>query len=358
MLRTTVSFTSAMFLVGLLASASHAQLSGLYEFDAGGDGQSWDDPSNWEQVLDPVGLPLSGDPASPPSAITSADVPLSGVVIDSTMPGQTALDLSIGTGAGVGSLSVSGGGVTVRDLFVGRDPGSVNGGGLAMTGGTLIAADDIRVGAGSAGLMTMSGGAMASTADDFILGLGGSLVMTGGMLDVGDRLDTVDDGDILLDGGTIIVQDDLRIFGDGQVTVNSGFMTAADKLYFDLDPTKSGKLTINGGGVRSQEYGLNGDGLGLIEINGSGFYQVAQSELSVAEAMALIAQGVHFITSEPPSLTLDAFSVVVPDFFGVTDLPFTQISIIPQVPEPSTAVLMMLALAWVTARRASLAPRG
>jgi hypothetical protein len=355
MFRTIASFTGAMFLVGLLASPSHAQLSGLYEFDGGGDGTSWDDATNWEQVADPLGFPISGNPASPPDGITSADVPQIGVVIDNTMPGQTALDLSIGTGSGGGSLNVSGGDLTVRDAFVGRDAGGINAGTLTMTGGTLIAGDDIRVGVGSAGMMTMSSGATASTADDFAVGLGGSLVMTGGMIDVGDRLNAVDDGNILLDGGAIVVHDDIQLFGDSQSTVNSGLMLAADKLYFDVDPTKNGKLTINGGGARSGEYGLAGDQLGLIEINGNGVYQVLQSELSIAEALMLIAAGVHVTTSEPASLTLGATTVVVPDFFGRIDLSFTQIYIIPQVPEPSTGVLMMLGIAWLTTRRAKRA---
>jgi hypothetical protein len=351
MFRTAISFTSAMFLIGLLAPASHAQLSGRYEFDGGGDGTSWDDANNWEQVLDPNGNPISGNPGLPPSATTSADVTQSGVVIDNTMPGQTALDLSIGTSSGFGRLNVSGGGLIVRDAYVGRDTGGVLAGTLTMTGGTLIAGDDITVGAGSTGLMDMSGGAMATTDDDFFLGLRGSLVMTGGMLDVGDRLQTFDDGNILLDGGTITVRDDLQAFGNGQLTVNSGLILTADKLYFDLDPTKNGKMTINGGIVRSDEYGdIADDGLGLIEINGNGAYQVRQSDLSIAAALALIAADIHLTTGEPSSLMLDAFSVVVPDFFGVTNVTFTQISLVPSVPEPSTGVLMMLGLAWLATR--------
>jgi hypothetical protein len=40
-------------------------------------------------------------------------------------------------------------------------------------------------------------------------------------------------------------------------------------------------------------------------------------------------------------LTLEASSVVVPDFFGQTDLTFTQISIIP---EPSAGLMILLGL--------------
>jgi hypothetical protein len=342
---------------GLMPTVSHAQLLGLYEFDAGGDATSWDDATNWEQVLDPVGAPISGDPATPPDAATSADIPLAGVVVDNTMPGQTALDVSIGTVNGAGSLGISGGDLDVRDLFVGRDDVSgVNAGALAVSGGTLIVADDITVGAGSVGTMTMSTGA-ATTGDDFSINAGSSFTMTGGTLFVGDRLAMDDDASLVVDGGQIVADDDFYFFGASQITVDSGAMIVFDKLRFD-DVLTTGKLTINSGFVRSQEFGYVGalDEYimnGVLEINGDGFYQSEApgigdpvSQLSVAHAQALIDEGIHITTSAAGPFHLVAFAVVIPEFDGRTDVLFTQISL---VPEPASLLLLSLAglgLAW------------
>ena len=125
MSRKLVSLASAAMVLGLLTTASYGQLLGVYRFDGGGDGTSWDDANNWEQVTDPFGGPISGNPATPPDPVTSAHIPLAGVVIDNTMPGQTALDVLIGTTAGAGSLNMTGGDLTARDFNVGADgPGS------------------------------------------------------------------------------------------------------------------------------------------------------------------------------------------------------------------------------------------
>ncbi|TWU17590.1 PEP-CTERM sorting domain-containing protein [Bythopirellula polymerisocia] len=357
MSRKIVGFTSCLLVCGLMTTASYGQLDGLYEFDGGGNGTSWDDAANWEQITDPFGNPISGDPASPPSPTTSADIPLLGVVlVDNTQPGQTALDVNIGTAAGNGSAFITGGDLTVRDMNVGRDPGGINIGLLSVSGGSLVAGDDITLGNSSVGVMTMSGGT-ASTDDDFFINANSSLTMTGGSLNIGDRLVTEANAGIHLDGGDIFADDDFYFFGSTQITVNSGSMIVNDKLRFDDDPTKNGKLTINGGFVRSNEFGLDivdptTDFRGIVEINGDGFYQVEQgsnlSNLSVQTARDLIAQGIHFITSEPAPKKLGAFSVVVPSFDGRTNVMFTQISV---VPEPASVLLLGLTTLALVLRR-------
>ncbi len=345
MFKKIANFTSVIFFFCLVSTLSRAQLLGLYEFDAGGDGSSWDDAANWEQVFDHNGLPISGNPATPPDAVTSADIPLAGVVIDSTMPGQTALDVNIGTTGGAGTLNMGGGDLTIRDLFVGRDAA----GSLDVSGGTLIAGDDITVGDGSVGSMTMSNGAV-STGDDFNVNVDSSFTMTGGTLFVGDRLVTNDNASLLVDGGEIIADDDFFFFGSSQITVDSGAMIVFDKLRFD-DVLTTGKLTINSGFVRSQEFGfvdeLNYIMNGTVEINGDGFYQSEApgpgslaSQLSIAAAKALIADGIFF-TSEA-LMKLDAFAVVVPEFDGRTDVVFTQVSLVSAVPEPASLLLLGL----------------
>lgn len=331
------SFVVAAFVITFTPSVVLAQLDGVYEFDGGSDGTSWDEAANWEQVLDPSGNPISGNPLTPPSPVTSAEIPLPGVVVDNTMPGQTALDVRIGTADGAGSLNVSGGDLTVRDLSVGS---AVNAGTLNVSGGNLIAGDDIAIGPGAPGAMIMTDG-LVSTADDLFINAGSQLDMSGGMITVGDRLVMEDDANLILDEGQIIVRDDWFIFDDSQATVNDGLLQVADKLRFDDDPLTNALLAINGGIVRSNEFG---DGMtidGVVEINDTGIYQVEL--LSVADALTLIAEGVHLTSSTG---TLTAFAVSV-EFPGLPDVSFTQISVLPDgsVPEPTTALLLAFGLA-------------
>lgn len=358
MFKTIVRLITVVVVLGMLTTVSYGQLAGLYEFDAGGDGTSWDDANNWEQVTDPDGNPISGDPATPPDPMTSADLPLPGVVIDSTMPGQTALDVNIGTASGAGSLSISGGDLTARDVNVGGaipDPGRGNSGDLNVSGGQLVAGDDITVGRDFAGTMTQSNG-MTSTGDDFFVNADSSFTMTGGSLFVGDRLVTEANGTVHVDGGDIVADDDFFFFGASQITVDSGSMTVFDKMRMD-DP--GAKVTVNGGLVRSQEFGfVDGDGNyimeGILEINGDGLYQSEApgvdspaSQLSVAMALALIADGT-IITSELSPLALGVSTVIVPEFDGRTDVTFTQISI---VPEPAGALLLLFGSLGMMLRR-------
>ena len=81
---------------------------------------------------------------------------------------------------------------------------------------------------------------------------------------------------------------------------------------------------------------------------GDGVYEVLQSQLSVDEAMMLIAAGIHITTSESAPLSLGVSSVVVPDFFGQPNLVFTQIAV---VPVPAAGVLMLFGLAGLRAFR-------
>jgi hypothetical protein len=65
------------------------------------------------------------------------------------------------------------------------------------------------------------------------------------------------------------------------------------------------------------------------------------TQLTVEEARALIAGGVHFSTSESAPRKLGVQVVVVPEFDGRQNVVFTQISV---VPEPASAVLLAVGL--------------
>ncbi|NNE36074.1 MAG: hypothetical protein HKN13_12605 [Rhodothermales bacterium] len=247
-------------------------------------------------------------------------------------------------------------------MFVGSDVNGINPGTFDMSGGTLDVGDDITVGDTVMGTMTMSNGA-ASTADDFILNTKSSLTMTGGTLRVGDRLTTAGNANLFVDGGELTVDDDFFLFGDARATVDSGSIIVHDKLRFDDDVLRTGKMTINGGVVRSNEFGYVDVSdvhilRGIVEINGSGAYQVEAfnpgpissspvSQLSVPYAQQLIADG-YFITSELAPLSLVATSIVVPEFDGRTNVAFTQISL---VPEPASATGLLLTGGLLLRRR-------
>lgn len=145
----------------------------VHDFDADGDATSWDDASNWEQVLAPYGLPISVDPATQSDAETSAEIALAGVVVDSAS--QIALDVRTGTANGAGSLDVSGGKLTGRSMFAGS---GVDSAALSVSGGDLSAGDDITVADGSFGTMDVTSG-QVSPGDDLAINSGSRLDMSG-----------------------------------------------------------------------------------------------------------------------------------------------------------------------------------
>lgn len=331
MSRKTASLTFAVMVVALSATASYGQ---TYQFDGGADGISWDEASNWDLFLDQFGISEVGDAPTPPTPLITANIPMTGVVIDSTMPGQTAFDVNVGTANGVGSLSVSGGG--------------------------LMASDDITVGAGSNGTMTISGG-VVGTGDDFDIRGGSSVTVTGGNVNVGDRINMLGNAILTVDGGDVFADDDFFFFEDSQITVNGGSLIVNDKLRFDDDEMFNGRLTINGGFVRSNEFGVEivgdiTDFRGVVEINGNGVYEVEMpsgpgspvSQLTVAMAQALINEGVHLTTSEVSPRYLAARQVIVADFDGRQNVAFTQILV---VPEPACMGLLAVGVLGLLLRR-------
>jgi hypothetical protein len=301
-------------------------------------------------VLDPFGTPISGNPAAPPSPTTSAHIPLAGVVIDNTMPGQTALDVLIGTPDGAGSMNMSGGDMTVRDFNVGADGPGTNAGSFDISGGMLTANDDITVGAGSPGTFNMSGGAV-DVNDDFFIATDGTMTMSGGTITTGDRPTLTGNGSLVISGGEILAEDDFFFFDNSTVTMEGGLMATIDKISNGSSTPNAARLFINDGIMRGNEWTddpeLSVDDptrfMSVIEINGNGKLQIEQVNFPVSEARGLIMEGVHLTTTEPGG-QLRIQTVIVPEFFGDTDVVFTQISL---VPEPAS--LLLLAISGIAA---------
>jgi hypothetical protein len=341
--------------VGLLTTASYGQLLGVYRFDGGADGASWDDAVNWEQVLDPFGGPISGNPATPPGPTTSAHIPISGALIDGTMPGQTALDVLIGTADGAGSLNMSGGDLTVRDYNIGADGPGANAGSSTISGGSLTAGDDVTVGAGSPGTLNLTGGSI-DVIDDFNVAADGTMTMSGGTVTIGDRLQVTANGNLVVSGGEILAEDDFFFFDNSTVTLEGGLVATIDKISNgNSTPAGPARLFINDGIMRGNEWtddpelGVDDPTrfMSVIEINGDGKLQVEQATFPVSEARGLIMEGVHLTTTEPGG-QLRIQTVVVPEFFGRTDVVFTQVSL---VPEPASLALLGLGALCLVMRR-------
>lgn len=314
---------------GLGASASLGQTSGVMRFDGGGDGTSWNQANNWEHVADPDGVPTSGNPATPPTPAYTATIGQLGVVLDGTMLGQTAFRVQTG--------------VTTE--------GSFN-----VTGGSLNVGDDITVGQSAKGTMTMSGGEV-TLGDDFFIdnagAFGSTFTLSGGTLHVVDRIVMGNSGNLVVNGGHIVADDDFFFLGTSTQTINGGLLEQFDKLNNgNATPAGPARLKINGGIVRTNEW-TDDPELGaqdltrftsVIQVNATGKLQIEANNFSVALAQDLIAGGKLTTTGA----ALGATSVIIPEFFGRTNVEFTQIAV---VPEPGTLALAAVAGVVLARRR-------
>jgi hypothetical protein len=313
------------------ASISLAQTSGVMNFDGGADGTSWNQANNWNQTANPDGTPASGDPATPPTSQFTANV--NGnltALIDGTMAGQTAFRTRVGvTTAGT----------------------------LNVTGGSLSVTDDISVGHSAQGNMTISGG-LVELGDDFFIdeqgAFGSTFTMDGGELHVIDRIVMGNQGSLVVNGGHIVADDDFFFFGNSTQTINGGLLEQFDKLSNGpATPAGPARLKINGGIVRANEWTDNSEleaddptrFMSIIQINGTGKLQIEADHFSVAVAQGLIADG-HLATIA--ATPLQVTSIVIPEFFGRTNVAFTQVAV---VPEPGALALAALAGVALARRR-------
>jgi len=323
--------SSLAFALGLAASVSLAQTSGVMFFDGGADGTSWNQANNWNQTANPDGTPAAGDPATPPTSGYTANI--NGnftVLLSAAMANQATFRTRTGV----------------------TTPGTFN-----MTGGTLDVTDDVSVGHSAKGTMTMSGGDL-NVGDDFFIdeqgAFGSTFTMSGGTLHMFDRIVMGNQGNLVINGGHIIAEDDFFFFGNSTQTINGGLLEQFDKLSNGpATPMGPARLKINGGIMRANEWTDNSElgaddltrFMSIIQINGTGKLQVEADHFSVALAQNLIADG-HLTTLA--ATPLQVTSLVIPEFFGRTNVAFTQVAV---VPEPGALALAALAGAALVRRR-------
>lgn len=322
----------AVVTIALSASPSFGQVltGGVMRFDGGADGSSWNQANNWEHVAEPDGTPTSGNPPTPPTNQYTANIPVAGVVLDNTMPGQTAFRVRTGV----------------------TTPGS-----FTMSGGSLVVTDDVSVGHSAQGTMLMSGGDL-TLGDDFFIdeqgNFGSTFTMTGGTLHVIDRIVMGNQGNLVVTGGHIVADDDFFFFGNSTQTIQGGLLEQFDKLSNGpATPMGPARLKINGGILRANEWTDNSElgaddltrFMSVIEVNTSGKLQIEADHFSVALAYDLIAGGRLTTTGSNP---LGAKSIVVPLFFGRTNVAFTEVYV---VPEPASLLLLALGGVALVVRR-------
>lgn len=311
-------FSSLAFALGMAASVSFGQTNGVMFFDGGADGTSWNLGNNWNQTANPDGTPAAGDPATPPTSQFTANI--NGnftVLLSAAMANQATFRTRTGV----------------------TTPGTFN-----MTGGTLEVTDDVSVGHSAKGTMTMSGGNL-TLGDDFFIdeqgAFGSTFTLSGGELHVIDRIVMGNQGNFVMNGGHIVADDDFFFFGNSTQTINGGLLEQFDKLSNGpATPAGPARLKINGGIMRANEWTDNSElgaddltrFMSIIQVNGTGLLQIEADHFSTALAQDLITQGK--LTTVSGSLAVS--SVVIPEFFGRSNVAFTQVA---HVPEPATGLM-------------------
>ena len=323
MCRIRLCCASFAIALGWCTSTSFGQNSGVMTFDGGGDGTSWNQPANWNHIALPDGTPTSGDPPTPPTGQYTANIPLVvPVLLDGTMGAQTAFRVRSGVGTA---------------------------GSFTMSGGTLDVGDDVSVGHSAKGTMLLSSGAL-TVGDDFFIdeqgNFGSTFTMSGGSLHMLDRIVMGNQGNLVITGGHIVAEDDFFFLGNSTQNISGGLIEQFDKISNGpATPAGPARLKISGGTVRANEWTDNPElgaddptrHMSLIQVSESGKLEIEADHFSVLVAQGLIADG-HLVTT--PGNVLVVTSIVVPEFFGRTNVAFTQISAVPE------AATILLILPW------------
>ena len=372
-------FRGLLFTVALLVLISpslvYGQATEIFEWTGGGSAGDWFDTSNWTVIEQPIGLPVSINPApfvptfsgTRTHVVTTVDIP----VLTSGSAG--ARSVRLGRDEGSGEMDMSGGTLTIGDkLRIGNhkifNPGTglfdlpgTNTGTFNMSGGTLdITGSRLLVGDGSPGTLNVDendGEVIINVDTDFRVDFGAgfdldSVVNISGdpVININDDFELGDNGSLSnysfnVSGGTISVADDFQVRGGptAELSISGGLVEGADQL--DVDTL----VSLSGTGVLRAEF-LDAASDGTININGDSKLQLAMDQTTFSDVVNLITSGT-LTTDGPGTLGIQAFSD--PDFFG-SPRDFYQISLAPTtIPEPTGLMLAALGALGAALRRRS-----
>jgi len=328
-----------------------AQEDETYDFDGVADMDPQpEEPTDWmtsENWSDGGADPFPPFGPEIPDFGTSVEIETSEFGVNAPVigPGDEAeaFDVRIGRFGGEGLLTMTGGTLTTVDscsespftcnrrLRVGaaqvalpadRHPGTFN-----LSGG-VVTTDNLWIGSGSQGNMTMSGGELNTRADfslDWTFDAGSNFTMTNGTVNVGTDLRMHRNTLLTLNGGEIFVGNHARLgteIDSGEnsqggpqtpnvtVSITDGLMDATGYLQV------GGSITLDGGILRANRF-EESISAGTIEINGSGILQFDNSQESVADVESHISSG-FFTTSEGSPLIVDVVDLDGTDFTQVS----------------------------------------
>jgi hypothetical protein len=322
-------YKKLMFLISLVAVLALVNIAPATEYDwtAGGDGTSWDDPANWN----PAGVPGVGDDATLNPA---GGNPSRGPIIDVAVvcnplrggpSGAFAIDIVAGGSLtvshmdeeyaeepdGTATFNLSGGSLTVTDDRIrvanGGDPviWNISGdhvmtvldmwrmgdnddayGGVYQSGGTVSINGEFAIGDDGPGILDISAGSF-SCGEMFLRARKGGtetiLNVSGtGQLSVGGEMglmtDCKDDGGLLtanVSGGSITADDIRMTEGCGESVLNmTGGSIVANRLAVPHDDDGEATINMDGGLIQVDTLVVRDGGMinlagGTIEVTGN-----------------------------------------------------------------------------------------
>jgi hypothetical protein len=345
---------TAIALLGLLTSHASAQTE-IYDFDGvadmdpqPADPTDWFTSVNWaESGFDP--LPPLGPPI--PDLDTQVEIRTSTFGVDApeirTGDAQ-AHQVRIGREEGAGLLTMTGGTLTIKNVFgfgnrfrVGSHDAAEQGlpleqrfpGTFIMNGGALTVSS-LWVGSGSHGEMNLSGGTVTLRENfylDWTFDADSVLNMTGGAVNVAGVLRMFRNAQLNMTSGNFLINGTAELgttnednpnwpfqAPDVNVTISGGMLAANGFMKVN------GSVVLDGGVLRAANF-QESLSMGTIEINEGGTLQFKNAEESIAAVNSLITGG--FITTSSAQGT-GAFQISVVNVSGTN---YTQVTLPPAV---------------------------
>jgi len=266
-----------------------------YQWTGGGDGDTWSDPSNWEDTT-------TGEPAT--QAPTAADGDPVNFYTDATLTGggsalyfnlyatltvtgatiTTTDDMAIGlTGTAVMNIG-SGASVTAGTFFqIGGEPGATGTVNVDGSGTTLTADDVFTVGAAGTGTLDLTNGASAITRNGFEVG------------------SSISDND--------------TVPGTGYFNIDSGSSASGD--WADVaDPVagSNGEITVSGTGSSlslSEFLEVGAMGTGAVTVEDGGTLNLTNTTSTITLAIGVDSSGTGTVGLEATSVSVGGGGAVV-----------------------------------------------